>query len=144
MRGIYTKIFNTMALSVLFISTLMPLQASAAYPAGLDDDFDIGNKAPIEMNAFKNFETGAVANDPRIIIKRIINVVMGFLGMLAVLVILYAGFRWMTAAGNKEHVEAAHKMLTNGVIGLVIIFSAWTLAQFVIYALKVSVQEVTP
>ncbi|MBI2644638.1 hypothetical protein HYW94_00465 [Candidatus Uhrbacteria bacterium] len=96
------------------------------------------------INMFEGIGNAGVKQDPRKVIKNIINVVMGFLGMLAVLVILYAGFRWMTAAGNKEHVEAAHKMLTNGVIGLVIIFSAWTLAQFVIYALKVSVQEVTP
>lgn len=94
-----------------------------------------------EINMFSGIGTAGVKSDPREIVKNIINVVMGFLGMLAVLVILYAGFTWMMAAGEKERIERAHKLLINGIIGLAIIFSAWTIAQFVIYALKISVKE---
>jgi amino acid transporter len=94
-----------------------------------------------DVQFFEGIGTGGAKQDPREIVKNIINVAMGFLGMLAVVVILYAGFKWLTAGGNKEQLESAHKMLINGVLGLVIIFSAWTIAQFVIYALKESVKE---
>ena len=86
-----------------------------------------------------SFKAGNVANDPRILIRRIINVVMGFLGMFAILLILFAGFKWMTAGGNKENMESAAKMLRDGVIGLIIIFSAWTIAWFAVNTIKVNV-----
>jgi|GEM_PF-684574 len=65
-------------------------------------------------------------------IANIINIILGFLGIAAVIIILVGGFKWMTAAGNDEQVGEAKKMITQGIIGLVIIFSAWAIASFVI------------
>ncbi|MBI2644637.1 hypothetical protein HYW94_00460 [Candidatus Uhrbacteria bacterium] len=133
-QTVYKKIFSALVLSMLlgFASVPMPAQGQP--------EIDLVN-TPTQVNMFAGFNVGNVANDPRILIRRYINVVMGFLGMLAVIVILFAGFRWMTAAGNKEHVEAAQKLLINGVIGLIIIFSAWTLAWFVVNILKIEVRK---
>ena len=75
---------------------------------------------------------GSTVRDPRQIIVDIIKVVLGFLGILAVVIILFAGFKWMTAGGNEENVTAAKKMLIAGIIGLVIILSAYALATFII------------
>ena len=43
-------------------------------------------------------------SDLKEIIANIINIALGFLGVLAVIFILYGGFLWMTAAGNEEQV----------------------------------------
>ena len=63
-------------------------------------------------------------------ITRLINVVLGLLGVVAVVIILVAGFKWMTAGGNDEKVGEARKMLFAGIIGLAIILSAWAIAKF--------------
>ena len=135
------KIFSAIVLCMLFGFALMPLEAGGAggNPAGLSNDFNRDIDA-LKVDSFIQTNPGNVAGDPRLIIKRIINVVMGFLGMLAILIILFAGFKWMTAAGNKENMEAAAKMLRDGVIGLIIIFSAWTLAWFVVNTIKINVR----
>jgi len=73
-----------------------------------------------------------VKGDPRTIIARIINFALGFLGVIAVVIIIYGGFKWMTAAGNEDQVSEAKKLLGAGVIGLVIILAAWALATFII------------
>ncbi|MFA4818278.1 MAG: pilin [Patescibacteria group bacterium] len=65
-------------------------------------------------------------------IAQIINVILGFLGVVAVVLILMGGFKWMTAAGNEEKVGEAKKLLGAGVVGLVIIFAAFAIASFVI------------
>lgn len=70
--------------------------------------------------------------DPRQIIANIINIALGFLGIIAVVIVLIGGFKWMTAAGNEDKVEEAKKILGAGVIGLVIILSAWALTTYVI------------
>lgn len=71
-------------------------------------------------------------------IARIVNILLGFLGVLAVVLILVAGFKWMTAAGNEEKIGEAKKLMGAGVIGLVIILAAFAIASFVINQLASS------
>ncbi|MDO8509872.1 MAG: hypothetical protein Q7S24_01895 [bacterium] len=70
--------------------------------------------------------------DIRTTIASIIRTAMGLLGIVAVVIILIGGFKWMTAGGNDEQVGEAKKWIFSGVIGLAIILSAYALANFVI------------
>jgi len=72
------------------------------------------------------------SKDPREIVAQIINTAMMFLGIIAVVIILLGGFKWMTAAGNEEKVSEAQKLMGAGVIGLVIILASWGIASFVL------------
>ncbi|MDD4901110.1 MAG: pilin [Patescibacteria group bacterium] len=71
-------------------------------------------------------------SDPRLVASNIIRYILGFLGILAVIIILYAGFKWMLSGGSEEKVGEAKKMLVAGIIGLVIILCAFAIANFVI------------
>jgi hypothetical protein len=62
--------------------------------------------------------------DPRIIAARIINILLGFLGLVALVLIIYSGYLWMTSAGDADKVTQAKRILKNGVIGLLIILSS--------------------
>ncbi len=75
---------------------------------------------------------GLSDTDPRIIIARVIRVVLGFLGIVALLLILYAGWLYMTSGGEPSKVDKAKKILSNALIGLIIILSAFAIATFVI------------
>ncbi len=77
---------------------------------------------------------GLGTEDVRTTVSRIIRAFMGLLGIVAVIIILLGGFKWMTAAGNEEKVAEAKKLIVSGVIGLVIIMSAFAIAQFVVGA----------
>lgn len=61
-----------------------------------------------------------------------IRVVLGFIGVVAVVIILAGGLKWMTAAGNDEKVKSAKKLIVSGIIGLIITLSAYAIASFVI------------
>jgi hypothetical protein len=65
-------------------------------------------------------------------IARIINILLGFLGVLAVLLVLWGGFKWMTAAGNEDSIGEAKKLMAAGVVGLAIILAAFAVASFVV------------
>jgi Zn-dependent protease with chaperone function len=65
----------------------------------------------------------------------VINVILGFLGIVAIVIILIAGFKWMTAAGNEEKITGARQMLIAGVIGLAIVLASWAIAQFILTSL---------
>lgn len=80
-------------------------------------------------------ETGLGSGDIRITIARMIRILMGLLGIIAVVIIMYGGFTWMTAGGNDERVGEAKKWIMSGVIGLAIILSSFAIASFVINSL---------
>ena len=65
-------------------------------------------------------------------IAQIIRIALGFLGIIAVVIILLGGFKWMTAGGNDDKVKDAKKLIFSGIIGLVIVLSAYAIASFVI------------
>lgn len=65
----------------------------------------------------------------------IISIFLGILGLIFLLLTIFAGFQWMTAMGNEEKVTKAKKMLTNSVIGLIIIVISYSLSTFIINAL---------
>jgi len=68
-------------------------------------------------------------------IANLINIALGFLGILSVLIILWGGFGWMTSGGEEAKVKAAKGRIIQGIIGLVIILSSWAIATFVITSL---------
>ncbi len=80
-------------------------------------------------------DTGLGARDPRAIVASVIRIILGFLGIVAVIIILLGGFKWMTAGGNEDKVAEARKLIVSGIIGLVIIMAAFGIAQFVINSL---------
>jgi hypothetical protein len=65
------------------------------------------------------------------IIGNIINIMLGFLGILLLIYFLYAGFLWMTSGGGDEGKKKALSMMKNAVIGLVIIVAAYAISNFV-------------
>lgn len=76
--------------------------------------------------------TGLGQGDLTATIGQLIRVALGFLGVVAVVIILLGGFKWMTAGGSDEKVGEAKKLIIAGIIGLAIILSAYAIASFVI------------
>ena len=79
--------------------------------------------------------TGLGTKDIREGIMSIVNAMLAFLGVIAILIVLYGGFVWLTSGGNEEKVGEAKKIIAAGVIGLIIIFTAYAIATFVVGSL---------
>ena len=56
------------------------------------------------------------------------GVAFSFLGVVFVLLIIAAGFMWMTAGGNDTKIKTARQLLTAAVIGLIVIVSAYAIS----------------
>ncbi|NTU98627.1 hypothetical protein HGA64_01300 [Candidatus Falkowbacteria bacterium] len=79
-------------------------------------------------------DIGLTNNSPQVIVARIINVALGFLGIIAVVIIVAGGFKWMTSGGSEDKIGEAKKLMAAGVIGLVIVLASWGISRFVISA----------
>ena len=80
-------------------------------------------------------QAGLATRDPREVAALVINIILGFLGIIAVGLIIYAGFMWMTAAGNPDKIATAKKIMIQAGIGLLIILSAFGIAAFILRVL---------
>ncbi len=69
--------------------------------------------------------------DIRIIITNIVKIFLELLGIIFMVLMIVAGYKWMTAAGNEDKVKEAKSQIKTAVIGLVIIFMAFSIAHFV-------------
>jgi len=67
-------------------------------------------------------------------IAALIRVGLGFLGVIAVVIILVGGFKWVTAGGEEEKVKKAKKYIYQGLIGLVICLAAYAIASYALEA----------
>jgi phage shock protein PspC (stress-responsive transcriptional regulator) len=122
------KIIAGLLSTIVAIAFAMPAYLSAqAIPQPSTTDYGLVEFSDVGLGKTTNLKR-TIAN--------IINIALGFLGVIAVVIIIYAGFKWMTAGGNEESVSAARKMLVQAIAGLVIIFLAWGIAAFVINQLE--------
>ena len=60
---------------------------------------------------------------------------LGFVVVLAVLMFVWAGFQFLTAAGRADKVEAGKRIIGGTITGLIISFSAYVLVNFTVLAL---------
>lgn len=66
------------------------------------------------------------------IATNIINAALMIVGILAVAMIIFAGIRYVTSAGNKGRVEQAKQILIYSITGLVVAISAYAIVNFVL------------
>lgn len=66
------------------------------------------------------------------IVGTVINTMLFIVGILAVIMIIYAGIRYTTAHGDKSQVESAKNTLTYAIVGLVVAIIAFALVNWVV------------
>lgn len=68
------------------------------------------------------------------IVLRIVNFGLTFLGLIAVVMVIYAGFLYVTAAGNEDNIGKAKKIMLYAAIGIVIIIASFALVNTIFQA----------
>lgn len=111
---------------IIIILILLPIFTFLALPV---QAIDIWGGQQGEIN--NQLQLGE--KDPRATVAAVINVLMGFLGLIAVLIIILGVV--MAAGAGEEKAAKAKKFIFAGVIGLIIILASWGLALFVLDAL---------
>ncbi len=112
------KIFKSLTIVTMVVLLVVPVLATPALALDLGTEYGEAT------------ELGDT--DPRDIAANLIGVILGFLAIIAVIMILIGGFKWMTAGGNEDQVAQARQILLASIIGLAIILAAWGIANFVL------------
>lgn len=65
-------------------------------------------------------------------IGKIISIALSLLGIIFMILIIYAGYLWMIARGNEEEITKAKTIFRGSIIGLIIVLTAYAISAFVI------------
>ncbi|PIZ57937.1 hypothetical protein COY23_00885 [bacterium (Candidatus Torokbacteria) CG_4_10_14_0_2_um_filter_35_8] len=68
---------------------------------------------------------GLPETDISTVAANVVNYVAGIISTIAVLVIIYGAFIYLSSGGNQEQAEKAKKIITYAIIGLVVVGLAW-------------------
>lgn len=73
---------------------------------------------------------------PTMIIGNAINVILGLSGIVLVIIIFYAGILYLTSQGAEEKIKKAKTLITNAVIGIIIVAAAYAISIFIVSQLN--------
>jgi len=93
--------------------------------------------APALGQSFHN-PVAAIGDNPNIplVVGRVIKIVLGIVGSIALVLFITAGFIWMTAKGEAAKIKKATDIMLWAAIGLVVIFSSYAILNFVFGIIK--------
>ncbi|PJE58085.1 MAG: hypothetical protein COU81_02610 [Candidatus Portnoybacteria bacterium CG10_big_fil_rev_8_21_14_0_10_36_7] len=65
-------------------------------------------------------------------IGKIINIVLSLVGVIFTVLMVYAGYLWMTARGKDDQVEKAQDIIRAAIIGIIVTLGAYSITNFVV------------
>lgn len=134
------KRFALIASSFLMLSApgLVPAMASAASCGNIGTGVAQGADASVPNNGQGNIngncDAGATAGTSQLahIASNIVNIFSYIVGAVAIIMIIYGGFRYITSGGDSGSVGNAKNTLVYAIVGLIIVALAQILVHFVL------------
>lgn len=128
-KKINKVIFPLVSLIVFLFLFLIINKALAAGDYGLSQTITAGNlSAPFNVQSVTSQGAGQFLSSK---FGAIVGSIISFVGVFLLVLVIFAGFLWMTAAGNEKKTEQAKNILISAVIGLIIILSAYAITAFI-------------
>lgn len=122
----FKKIFIFACFTLALLTLAMPLITNAVAAPGdtLNRLKEVGGEA---------YGTGTEApKDVTEIVGGVIKTGLSIMGVVAAILIIYAGYLWMTGRGKEERINKAKETLEAAIIGLIIIMAAYAITYFVV------------
>ncbi len=120
------KKITTLTFTALFFCAPLLVQAGSLVPepsGGGEGDYTVNDFVRVAVN--------------------VSEIILGIVGSLTLLMFIYGGVTLIFSGGNKEAVDRGKKTIIGAVIGLIIVFSSYTIIQFTLKALGFAHKEGT-
>jgi len=119
------------AIIILSVAILLPGQAIQAQLLNDTTALNSMTETVAKTANLGNVEIGYL-------VAYIIRIVLGTLAAVFIILMIIAGFKWMTAGGNEEQTKKSQNIIKAAIIGLIIVLAAYAITYFVFTALPFS------
>lgn len=132
----FQKVRQLLLITLASASLLTPAVAVVAVgttSAAIRDSVCRGvNNAAEGNNTSSCGKTGSGTTDLSDIASKIVNIFSIIVGIVAVIMIIYGGFRYITSGGDSNRVGSAKNTLIYAIIGLIIVALAQLIVRYVL------------
>ena len=97
------------------------------------------------QDSFKNYVLWSgysLTQTPQAFVALLIRNLLVLLGLVFIALTVYAGYLWMTAHGNDDQVSKAKEILTNSIIGIIIVFGAYAITYYLLGVLAAATKNI--
>lgn len=124
------KIFKSLVL-IFFLAIFFPISSASAAPADQPPTFFDANLIN-EMAANAGYNTQNVRPTTlATVLGTLVFGLLSFLGVVFTTLIVYGGYRWLTARGNEQNVTDAKAVIRNAITGLAVTIAAYGIWQLI-------------
>jgi len=74
--------------------------------------------------------------DLLVLVQNVLDFALKMAFLIIIGFVVYGGFRWIFSLGKEENLKAGQQIITNAIIGLIIILTAWIIVNSVFWAIK--------
>ena len=118
---------NILFLTLILIIPGLVFGATGVYNSAADPTTKLNAAA----NTYGPYTSPATNTSLASTLGVVISAALSILGIVFIIIIIIAGFQWMTAQGKEEQVKKATDAITRSVIGLVIVISSYAIWVFI-------------
>ncbi len=111
---------------------LMALSLYSAVPAQAGSWIDRAGEGGLDTIGAEAYgEDGEPSKSLPAIIASLVKVLLSILGIIFVILLIAAGFKYMTSGGDQDKIESAVHQIRNAIIGLIIVLCAYSITYFI-------------
>ncbi|MBP9731940.1 MAG: hypothetical protein KBD29_00570 [Candidatus Magasanikbacteria bacterium] len=122
------KIINT--IKKFWVRGVLVSLSIAALPSRVWGQGNLGNADDNLENLQKGIG-GNVPTDLTVVVGNVIKTVLSLVGIIFLVLTVYAGYLWMTARGEDEQVSKAKEIIKSSIMGLFIVVSSYAITVFI-------------
>jgi len=89
-----------------------------------------------EIGNLAHYASSSSPLGPKLIILNMVTYLLGFVGMLFLVMAVYSGYQWISAGGNEEMITKAKTRLKNAIVGLGVTIAAYAITTWIFKAVQ--------
>ena len=121
-------------LLIVFSAALLCLGVLSV-PTYAAEPTEVQDPCKLHESEFQELCKKGSETDAKVKVGKILNVVYGLIGVVAVVFVIIGGFKYMTSQGEPGRVQQAKNTIMYALIGLIITVSAFAITAFILQAL---------
>lgn len=92
-----------------------------------------GGSEQLQLGEEVDCEEGTAEDNVNNLITSIINIFSAIVGVIAVIMIVYGGFRYITSGGDSGKISSAQQSIIYAIVGLIVVALAQVIVRFVLF-----------
>lgn len=112
-------------IGLILLGSVLGLASAVSQPAMANGFGDEINKGLEQVGGQQTADAGSI-------IKTIVNALLFLIGVVAVIMIIWAGVQYTTSAGDSSKVATAKNTIVYAVVGLIVAIFAYAIVNFVV------------